>query len=157
KAPGGDDLAQDVRAKYRAALIDEFQDTDPVQYQIFRQLFAPGVRPSSSAETHRPAAAGQFHAQSDTHVSAPEDGRTPEAISPPATTSPLLFLIGDPKQAIYGFRGADIFTYLEAAARVDQRYTLEENWRSETPLVRGVNAVFSFVGNPFVFDPIRFQ
>ena len=162
KAPGGGDLARDVRAKYRAALIDEFQDTDPVQYQIFQKLFAPAVRPSPGAETHeqRPAA-DDLQTQATGHVSAPRDGRTPEENDQsrltPAATSPLLFLIGDPKQAIYGFRGADIFTYLEAAARVDQRYTLEENWRSETSLVRAVNAIFSFAGNPFVFDPIHFQ
>jgi len=136
KGPGGGALARDVRAKYRAALIDEFQDTDPVQYQIFQKLFAPGVHPSSGAETRE---------------------ENDQSRLTPAVTNPLLFLIGDPKQAIYGFRGADIFTYLEAAARVDQRYTLEENWRSETPLVRAVNAIFSFAGNPFVFDPIRFQ
>jgi exodeoxyribonuclease V beta subunit len=136
KGPGGSELGRDVRARYRAALIDEFQDTDPVQYQIFQKLFAPGVRPSSGAKTHEENDPSRFT---------------------PAATSPLLFLIGDPKQAIYGFRGADIFTYLEAAARVDQRYTLEENWRSETPLVHAVNAVFGFAENPFVFDAIRFQ
>ena len=83
------------------------------------------------------------------------DSNTPTLQHP--NTPPLLFLIGDPKQAIYGFRGADIFTYLEAASRVDQRYTLEQNWRSETPLVAAVNAVFGFAENPFVFDPIQFQ
>jgi exodeoxyribonuclease V beta subunit len=129
-APGGAALAREVRAKYQAALIDEFQDTDPVQYQIFHRLFV-------GADVRR--------LTSD------------QSLLAPAAATPLLFLIGDPKQAIYGFRGADIFTYLEAAARVDQRYTLEQNWRSETPLVGAVNAIFGFAENPFVFDQIRFQ
>ena len=120
-SPAGEDLSREVRSRYRAALIDEFQDTDPVQYQIFHRLFAPR---SIDAATH---------------------------------AAPLLFLIGDPKQAIYGFRGADIFTYLEAAASVHDGYTLTQNWRSETGLVRAVNAVFSLVDAPFVFEDIGFQ
>ena len=86
-----------LRRQYRAALIDEFQDTDPLQYEIFRRVFA-------GPESH-------------------------------------LFLIGDPKQAIYGFRGADIFTYLKASRQADQAYTLKENWRSESGLVRAVNTL----------------
>jgi exodeoxyribonuclease V beta subunit len=138
-APGGGALAREVRAKYRAALIDEFQDTDPVQYQIFRRLFEG----DNGAMKHWSDGVAR------------RDSNTPTLQHP--NTPPLLFLIGDPKQAIYGFRGADIFTYLEAAARVDQRYTLEQNWRSETPLVGAVNAIFGFAENPFVFDQIRFQ
>jgi exodeoxyribonuclease V beta subunit len=163
-APGGEALAREVRAKYRAALIDEFQDTDPVQYQIFRRLFAvSGARPSPGAETQE-SQAGQGSGagfQPAFGASSPgsdhgQDAR-PDRLEACPTKEPLLFLIGDPKQAIYGFRGADIFTYLEAAARVDQRYTLEQNWRSETPLVRAVNSVFGFAENPFVFEPIQFQ
>ena len=83
----GADLGQSLRQRYRAALIDEFQDTDPVQYEIFSSVFSRGP----------------------------------------------LFLIGDPKQAIYSFRGADIFTYLRAAAGVstEARHTLGKNFRSE--------------------------
>jgi len=55
----------------------------------------------------------------------------------------FLFLIGDPKQAIYAFRGADIFTYLQAAKEATRRFTLGENWRSETGLVVAVNKIFS--------------
>ena len=68
-----------------------------------------------------------------------------------------LFLIGDPKQAIYGFRGADIFTYLKASQQADHVYTLKENWRSESGLVRSVNTVFGASARPFVFEGIRFQ
>ena len=112
-AAGGEALAAAIRARFPAALIDEFQDTDPVQYEIFRRVFADGAS--------------------------------------------RLFLIGDPKQAIYGFRGADIFTYLHAAANADREFTLGENWRSESGLVHAVNRVFSRVPEPFVFDRIRFQ
>jgi exodeoxyribonuclease V beta subunit len=72
---GGKALALAIGHKYRAALIDEFQDTDPVQYAIFRSIF--GQNPGS-----------------------------------------ILFLVGDPKQSIYGFRGAEIFAYMEAADKV---------------------------------------
>ncbi|MBN2287745.1 MAG: UvrD-helicase domain-containing protein, partial [Candidatus Glassbacteria bacterium] len=106
-------LVRTLREKYRAVLIDEFQDTDPVQYAVFSRVFAGG---NSS-----------------------------------------LFLIGDPKQAIYGFRGADIFTYREAARQVERVYTLGRNWRSEPGLVESVNAIFSGVELPFVFDWIGFR
>ena len=110
---GGAPLAAALRHQYRAALIDEFQDTDPLQYDIFRRAF-------TGPENH-------------------------------------LFLIGDPKQAIYAFRGADIFTYLKASLRADRRFTLQENWRSESGLVRAVNTLFGASAAPFVFEDIRFH
>ena len=106
------DLAIQVRRKYKAALIDEFQDTDPVQYEIFSNLF-----------------------DSDESV---------------------LFIIGDPKQAIYSFRGADIFSYLNAASKAGSKSTLTENWRSVPGLIDAVNAVFSDLKNPYIFDDIAF-
>lgn len=110
--PGGAALAEELRLRFPAALIDEFQDTDPVQYAIFRTIY-----PDAKA---------------------------------------TLFLIGDPKQAIYSFRGADIFAYLAAAGEVDRRYTLNTNYRSDAPLVRGVNQLFADAPRPFVFDAIPF-
>jgi exodeoxyribonuclease V beta subunit len=110
--PSGSVLAAHLRSQYPAALIDEFQDTDPVQYEIFSRAFSGSQN--------------------------------------------FLFLIGDPKQAIYGFRGADIFTYLEAAKHVASRFTLGENWRSEARLVKAVNALFSAAPKAFVFDGIHF-
>lgn len=101
-----------ARFKYRAALIDEFQDTDPVQYRIFDTLFGKGKAP--------------------------------------------LFYIGDPKQAIYGFRGADVVTYLKAAGAVPDTCTLRMNWRSEPELVRAVNALFSAIDRPFIYREIRY-
>jgi exodeoxyribonuclease V beta subunit len=131
---GGERLAGEVRAKYKAALIDEFQDTDPVQYQIFRRLFA-----------------GPPNGQSDATVVASSNHNI-------APDEPLhLFLIGDPKQAIYGFRGADFFTYLDAVRRADRRFTLDANWRSESGLVTAVNTLFQRATAPFVFDEIPFH
>lgn len=105
------DLAIRIRRKYKAALIDEFQDTDPVQYEIFSNLFDSGES--------------------------------------------VLFIIGDPKQAIYGFRGADIFSYIKAS-KSGSKHTLTENWRSEPGLIKAVNAIFSSAKKPFVFNEIAF-
>lgn len=101
-----------VRQTYKACLIDEFQDTDPRQYDIFSKIF-----------------------------------------SSPGTP---FFMIGDPKQAIYAFRGGDIFAYLKASKESDQRFTLEKNYRSAPLLVKGINAVFSGSVNPFLYEPIEF-
>lgn len=111
----GEALAANLREKYRAALIDEFQDTDPVQYDIFRKIYAPTDYP--------------------------------------------LFLIGDPKQAIYSFRGADIFAYLKAAEDVaeDKRFTLTGNWRSTPRLLTAFNTIFTSGDNPFVFGKISYH
>lgn len=70
--------------------------------------------------------------------------------------SALLF-IGDPKQAIYAFRGADIFTYIEAKKEVSAHYTLETNYRSSQSMVEAVNHIFSHCESPFIFDQIPFQ
>jgi exodeoxyribonuclease V beta subunit len=108
----GNDLAGIVRRRYRAALVDEFQDTDELQYAVFSRLF--------SSPQH------------------------------------LLFMIGDPKQAIYGFRGADIFSYLRAAQDAESRFTLSRNWRSSPGLVQAVNTLFSRSAGPFLFPGIGF-
>ena len=100
-------LRDAVRQRYHAALIDEFQDTDPVQYFIFNALFGDHSHP--------------------------------------------LLLIGDPKQSIYSFRGADIFTYIDAARGADRMHTLGVNYRSEPALTRAVNTIFAGPRNPFVY------
>ncbi|MRR58968.1 MAG: exodeoxyribonuclease V subunit beta, partial [Deltaproteobacteria bacterium] len=115
QGPSGSDLAARLRERYRAALIDEFQDTDPVQYRIFRQIFSEGAGP--------------------------------------------LFLIGDPKQAIYSFRGADIFAYLEARADVPEknRFTMDRNWRSAPEMVDALNILFrQQEKRPFLFPAIGY-
>jgi exodeoxyribonuclease V beta subunit len=113
KEKDGEALARAMGKKFRAALIDEFQDTDPIQYAIFKKVFG--------------------------------------------TEKSILFLIGDPKQAIYGFRGADIFAYMDASRDVESRYTLGENWRSEPDLIAAINAIFTKADRPFVYDEIPFQ
>ena len=82
-------LARRIRERFRAAVIDEFQDTDPFQFPIFQTAFAGCP----------------------------------------------LFLIGDPKQSIYAFRGADVRAYLTAARSATQRFTLDVNYRSTPELV----------------------
>lgn len=111
--PSGEQLAQAIRQRFPVALIDEFQDTDPLQYRIFRTLYV-----------NQPA-----HA---------------------------LLLIGDPKQAIYAFRGADIFTYIRARSEVSAHYTLDTNWRSSPAMVNSVNQLFARLDAPFLFAEIPF-
>ena len=107
-------LAQALAAKWRVALIDEFQDTDPLQYAIFHTAFIRQGVP--------------------------------------------VFLVGDPKQAIYGFRGADIHAYLAAAADTapEQSYTLHTNYRSHSNLVNGIGHLFAARSRPFVLPQIAY-
>ena len=63
-----------------------------------------------------------------------------------------LSYIGDPKQAIYSFRGADVCTYMAAAKEFDRARTLGTNWRSSAGLVNACNALFTFKPNPFIFE-----
>ena len=94
-------LSLNLSQQYKAALIDEFQDTDPTQYDIFSQIY------KNAHET-------------------------------------CMFLVGDPKQAIYRFRGGDIHTYLKAKIDTEEqnRYTLKTNWRSHPDLVTALNTVY---------------
>ncbi|MDR2551182.1 MAG: exodeoxyribonuclease V subunit beta [Desulfobulbus sp.] len=111
----GPGLAARLVARYPVALIDEFQDTDPVQYRIFSRIYR-------------------------------HDG--------------TLLLIGDPKQAIYSFRGADIFTYILArrATEPDNRLTLGVNHRATPAMVQAVNTLFGRSEDAFIFkDDIVFQ
>ena len=110
---GGPRLASAVRRRYQAALVDEFQDTDSIQYAIFKRLFD--------------------------------------------TPDHLLFMIGDPKQAIYGFRGADIFSYLQAVRQTRRKYTLIENWRSRPELIKAVNCLFANHPRPFLIPEIAYH
>jgi len=106
-------LAKSIRKKYQAALIDEFQDTDPIQYQIFYTIFN----------------------HSDC----------------------ILYIIGDPKQAIYSFRGADLFAYLKGVENTDHQFTLDTNWRSSALLVDAINTIFLQNPSAFIYDNIQFQ
>jgi exodeoxyribonuclease V beta subunit len=109
--PGRLELSRRLRERYKVALVDESQDTDPRQFDIFRTVFlgAPG---GPAPDTHR------------------------------------LVLVGDPKQAIYAFRGADLNTYLEArhGAPPDQVFTLRRTFRAPPKLVKATNAIFTREG-----------
>ena len=103
-------LAKMIRDRYRAVFVDEFQDTDRIQYRIFDKCFP----------------------QNDSNV--------------------LFYMIGDPKQAIYGFRGADIYTYLQAKKDLltktgTKPFTLTRNFRSSPDMIESVNLMFGD-GNP---------
>lgn len=96
-------LTQSIRSQYQLALIDEFQDTDLKQWEIFKQLFL--------CDSHK------------------------------------LFVIGDPKQAIYSFRGADVNTYRMAVEEIRSKhgglaYRLNHNYRTAQPLVNALNTFF---------------
>ncbi|KAF1686876.1 exodeoxyribonuclease V subunit beta [Pseudoxanthomonas broegbernensis] len=96
-----DALVARLRAQYRIALVDEFQDTDPRQWRIFDRVF--GAR----------------------------------------SGDPALFVIGDPKQAIYGFRGGDVETYLAARATAEQAPPLTHNFRSRPAVLRAIDALYA--------------
>lgn len=72
-----------------------------------------------------------------------------------ASPSQYLYLIGDPKQAIYKFRGADIYSYLDAQKQAEHQFTLGRNWRSHPQLVEAVNALFQR-DRAFLLDGLEF-
>ncbi|NTW07684.1 MAG: UvrD-helicase domain-containing protein, partial [Syntrophaceae bacterium] len=114
---GGEKLAQILRGKYQAVLVDEFQDTDPLQFAILQSIFLSNKTKSDNA----------------------------------------VFYIGDPKQAIYSFRGADIFAYLRASKDINRKYSMKENWRSESALVNAINVLFATPSRPFVYEEIEYN
>ncbi len=96
---GAESLQKIMEERYSLVLIDEFQDTDPIQYFIFQKLFCNGRH--------------------------------------------TVFFIGDPKQSIYSFRDADIFSYIEAREKVENIYGMEKNYRSSHAAVEAANEVFN--------------
>lgn len=129
--PSGKRLAKIIRQQFPVAMVDEFQDTDPVQYRILYKVYLE--------ESERSG----------------------------------LFLIGDPKQAIYAFRGADIYTYLQARKQIEQRlHQLDTNFRSSQAMVNATNHLFNVAeqqnaqgaflfktaqGNALPFYPVKAQ
>jgi exodeoxyribonuclease V beta subunit len=112
----GKELAQSLSKKYPFALVDEFQDTDPIQYTIFQKIF--------------------------------ENMQDNEG---------SLCMIGDPKQAIYAFRGADVYTYLKAREDAGKNvFTLTKNYRSTPTIVRAINQLFKETEHPFLEKEIEY-
>lgn len=107
-------LSQTICKKYPVALIDEFQDTDNLQYSIFQKIYK-------------------------------------------IEKKNLFILIGDPKQSIYSFRRASIFTYLKAKNDIKEQYFLDTNWRSSSDMNQSINLLFSQIKNPFVLSQIHFK
>ena len=103
----GPGLRAAIRERFTVGLIDEFQDTDALQWEIFRAVFTPGP---DEEPTHR------------------------------------LYLIGDPKQAIYAFRGANVHVYLRARQAADHAFTMTRNFRSDRSLIDGLNHLMDHPG-----------
>lgn len=104
--PHGEALAATLRQRFPVALIDEFQDTDPVQFGMFKRIYVDGLTAESQALA--------------------------------------LILIGDPKQAIYSFRGADLPTYFAARAQASSPiHSLATNFRTDASVIAGINAFYA--------------
>ncbi|MGS0674618.1 exodeoxyribonuclease V subunit beta [Shewanella sp. 125m-1] len=116
-------LARCISQRFPVALIDEFQDTDPLQFEIFNSIYQSTDPDSASAQQ--------------------------EKLS--------LLMIGDPKQAIYAFRGADIHTYIQAREQTAKHYNLDTNYRSNKQMVDAVNGIFSHRADPFISQSIPFE
>ena len=131
----------------------------PVRRRPHRRV--PGHRPD--AVPHLPPRVRTLRGIGDATLRARGFWRqrpTPALHPDPLSLGRPLFFIGDPKQAIYAFRGADVFAYLEARGDADRRLTLGTNYRSSPDLVRAVNALFGRLGasgRPFVYDGIPFE
>ncbi|EKR72302.1 UvrD/REP helicase N-terminal domain protein [Leptospira noguchii str. 2006001870] len=112
-------LKKALQSRYKVGILDEFQDTDGVQYEIFKRLFL----------------------ESD--------------------EKRALYLIGDPKQSIYGFRGADIGIYLQAKEELKKQkaeeISLNVNYRSVPELIRAYNEIFGGKSGKQSFFPILEQ
>jgi exodeoxyribonuclease V beta subunit len=106
--PAADRLIDRLRRRFRYAVVDEFQDTDPVQWRIFKRIFVDGG-------------------------------------------NARLFIVGDPKQAIFSFRGADLPTYTNAVQEMTVGHgaataPLKTNWRSAPELLTPLNRLFQESG-----------
>lgn len=103
-------------------MVDEFQDTDPWQYESLSRIYGAANLPNHEARNE---------------VNAEQDNAS------------AFLMIGDPKQAIYSFRGADLPTYLNARHAAESIWTLTENFRSSQEVVNAVNHLFETAQNPF--------
>lgn len=120
--PQGELLLGQLRERYHVALVDEFQDTDPVQFRIFSRV---------------------FHEAATNEAGLGESARA-------------FVMIGDPKQSIYRFRGADLQAYLQATRQTldGNRHSMGTNWRTDRSLVDAVQRIFETSDDPFLDDDI---
>ncbi len=126
RGPGGATLKDRLRQRYRVALIDEFQDTDALQYRVVQRLFSADPGASSGA-------------------------------IPGAQDPAIVVLVGDPKQAIYRFRGADLHTYFQARNAQGQYQQLVANQRSSNAMLAGANALLRHRGGGLIDPQLRLQ
>lgn len=142
--PRGASLARQITRRFPAALIDEFQDTDSVQWRIFCRLYLHALDPQAPSASLDPETAWREQL---------EVSEGAEQVGP-------LFLIGDPKQAIYSFRGADLNVYLGAVeqAEPERRFTMLTNWRSDPTLVSALGQLYATqrLALPFLLEQISF-
>jgi exodeoxyribonuclease V beta subunit len=140
-------LAKAIAKQYPIALVDEFQDTDPWQYGSLQKIYAPHL--TLEGNPQEPLLPPEIDAEA--HYT--------ESQNNPAISARGLIMIGDPKQAIYSFRGADINTYLLARSHANEVYTLGYNYRSNESLVKAVNSIFNLAVKPpfgeIVFNEVQ--
>ena len=184
ESAGGARLASRVRHEFPCALIDEFQDTDPIQTRIFGRIYGDDpARPrgeEGAARTTPPdrAATGPGEASAWSGAGPagaprpgsddaggpeepdgfppPDSGRAGRSIRAGRRSAGPFIVVGDPKQSIYRFRGADVFAYLAARRTARERLHLVRNWRSVPALVEAVNAVFAGAV-PFAIPEIEYR
>ena len=134
---GGEHLATTLRTQYPLALIDEFQDTDPVQYRVFHRIYSnPGV--ASDLLARKAPNEGR---DSTGCTASPERGTDAVSETRSSQAGDLCF-VGDPKQAIYAFRGADLATYMQARSEAARQFNLTTNHRSTPQLIAALNQLF---------------
>ncbi len=109
-------LSKIIRKKYPIVLIDEFQDTDFLQYNIFYNIY----------------------------------------IKKKNQKIKIIFM-GDPKQSIYSFRGANILNYIKFKNNIDFLYNLNVNWRSSSNFIKSLNYLFTNINNPFFLNKVKYE
>jgi len=183
--PDRQSLKASLRERYHVAMVDEFQDTDPVQFRIFRRIFlendddramslSDGQAQDAAVKVWSEQRGVSTRAESENvddefdpfgdvssfYEDIPSESShfydDPKATSDDVSIEPGKFrafvMIGDPKQSIYKFRGADLNAYLSAITKVpvSQRHQMDCNWRSDDSLVRAVLGFFRSSVNPFL-------
>lgn len=132
-------LSDALKEQYPIALVDEFQDTDANQFDIIQALYFCSdhtyVNDECAQNTSHSFSTSGFSGNQHSNIVAPEPAEQHQQTL-------ALYLIGDPKQAIYGFRGGDIFTYLKAGRLVDTQWMMDTNWRSSSQMINAYNHFF---------------